>query len=137
MKKAFWIVMLPALIACNSSVQEEESAFNVVGIWQNTLDFQLADTSIDMIKSLMGIQDSTDSFLAFMADSTGEARLFEGTPNEQITPFRWQMIGDTIRTSIQDRSFDYLVLSNDSLEVIALQNDPYGVRGKLVRQLSE
>lgn len=134
MDKAVWIIMLFALVACNPSEQEEENTFSVVGTWENTLDFQLADTSVDMIKSLMEIQDSTNSFLEFMPDSTGEARLFEGTPEQQTTPFRWKQVGDTIRTSIQDRSFDYLILSNDSLEVIALQQDPFGVRGKLVRQ---
>ena len=132
MKKALWILVLAGLAACNTAT-EEEATFNVVGVWQNSLDFALCDTSIDMIQSLMAIQDSTDSFLEFMADSTGEARLFEGTAEETKAAFSWEQIGDTIRTHMDDRSFDYLITANDSMEVIALQNDPFGVRGRIIR----
>ncbi len=137
MNRILWIASLALLAACQSQNAEKEqvnNAFDLLGVWENQLDFRGADTSVDMIRSLMAIQDSTNSYMEFKEGQLGEARLFEGSANAQKTPFSWEQIGDTIRTKIMDRSFDYLILNHDTLEVISLLKDPFGVRGRLVRE---
>ena len=140
MKNLGILILILSFAACqtsNEQHEEEDSTFNVVGNWQNTLDFSNADTSNQMIKELISIQDSTTSYLEFKSDHSGVATLTSGSNSEQINPFSWEQVGDTIRTQIQNRSFDYLILDQDHMEVIILMKDPFGVRGKLIRIKSE